>query len=280
MDFKEIIPWWEKIISKVLLARLRIPYGFWRKLHLFQHGSMLDASYALSVFNGHNNKIKDQVPDGYALLELGPGDSVSTGIIAAAHGACETILVDAGPYASTSIEQYRPLLEQLGLDIPIAFQTILKDLNIIYMTEGLRSLRNIPSSSIDVVISNAVMEHIYLNEFEDTIRELYRIQKPGGVSNHQIDFKDHLAKSLNSLRFSKDLWEAPWFARSGFYTNRLRAGDVTRIFLDQGYSILSVDYDRWDWIPLNRKLLHADFSKYSDEDLKISGMNLLVKKNG
>ena len=279
VSYKEKIPWWAKIILKIILSRMKLPYRFWRKLNLFKHGSMLDASYALSNFMEHYHKFRDLVPDGYSLLELGPGDSISTGIIASQRRASKTILVDSGPYASTSFEQYLPLMSDLGVEAPESFEEILDWGKIEYFTRGLTSLKKIPSSSVDIVISNAVLEHIYLNEFEDTIRQLCRIQKPGGVSNHQIEFKDHLAKSLNSLKFSRDLWEAPWFARSGFYTNRLRACDVTRIFLNQGYSVLSVEYNRWDHLPLKRELLHLDFRDYSDEDLLIQSMNLLVKKN-
>ena len=164
------------------------------------------------------------------------------------------------------------------LDVPENFEGLLEVTNTRYLTRGLTSLKQIPTSSIDVVISNAVLEHILLDEFEYTISELFRIQKQGGITYHRVDFKDHLSRSLNSLRFSKQLWESSLFAKSGFYTNRLRAIDVVRSFKNQGYKIVSVRYDRWARIPLDRKLMSKDFQKYSDEDLLISGMDLQAIK--
>ncbi len=37
--------------------------------------------------------------------------------------------------------------------------------NIIYLTEGLKSLREVPDASVDFLFSNTVLEHIRLKEF-------------------------------------------------------------------------------------------------------------------
>lgn len=274
----QYIPWWMKIAIKIVLYRLRLPYHIWRKLNVFKHGSMLDKNYALSVYDECFKDIQRKYPDGFNLLELGPGDSISTGIIASTRGSRQTILVDSGNFASKKVDSYITLLEKLDLDIPESFIDILEGTNTIYLTEGINSLKDIDSSSIDVVVSNAVLEHIYLEEFEETLHELYRIQKHGGMSYHRIDYKDHLSQSLNSLRFSKNIWEKPWFAKSGFYTNRLRAVDVVMHFERQGYKVESIKYNRWKELPLNKSLLHKEFQNYSDDDLLINGMDLKVIK--
>ena len=46
-----------------------------------------------------------------------------------------------------------------------------------------------PHSDFDVVLSNAVLEHVY--ELAAVVRELARVTVPGGIGSHQVDFWDH-----------------------------------------------------------------------------------------
>ena len=110
MTIKERIPWWAKIAIKIFLSRFRVPYHIWRKLNIFKHGSMLDPAYAFSVYKNYFDNIQTEIPDGFHLLELGPGDSISTGIIASTKNADYSILVDNGDFASKSLDSYLPLL--------------------------------------------------------------------------------------------------------------------------------------------------------------------------
>ena len=82
-------------------------------------------------------------------------------------------------------------------------QNILSKTNSLYLTNGLGDLKKIKSGSIDFIFSQAVLEHIRLNEFNETIKQLYRVLKIDGTSSHQIDLRDHLSENLNNLRFSK-----------------------------------------------------------------------------
>jgi len=85
---KERMPWRLKIVAKIILSRLPISYTFWQNLGLFRHGRMDDASYSINVFDSHvkraglQGQLKDKI-----ILELGPGDSVATAIIAYCYGA-------------------------------------------------------------------------------------------------------------------------------------------------------------------------------------------------
>ena len=96
---KAAMPWWGKIGIKLVLARLPLAYDFWQRLGLFRHGHMDSAVYALGVFEWHMDRasLRGQL-QGKFLLEMGPGDSIATAIIAYAFGA-RAILVDAGPFA-------------------------------------------------------------------------------------------------------------------------------------------------------------------------------------
>ena len=111
---KKSLPWWARMASKFVLARLPAGYAFWQKLGLFRHGDMDEAAYAISVFESHVHRAGFSLPELNCkiILEMGPGDSVSTAIIAHAWGA-RAILVDAGAFASPSLLAYGPLCKAL-----------------------------------------------------------------------------------------------------------------------------------------------------------------------
>jgi hypothetical protein len=110
------------------------------------------------------------------------------------------------------------------------------------------------------------------------MRELYRIQRPGGVSSHQIDLRDHLGGALNSLRISHQRWESPLFMQSGFYTNRLRCSEIRSICTDAGWEILECTERRWPNLVTPRSALHGDFQHFADEDLLVSGVRLVIRR--
>jgi len=279
------IPWWAKIAGKLLLSRLPVPRECWRKLGIFQHGSMRDPGYALEVFTSHYARLEPYLPKPFVVLELGPGDSLASALVAQAYGASSIFLVDAGRFATTDVEPYRRLariLQQRGIGSRTpefrSVDEMLARTNATYLTDGLKSLASMSSGRVDFVFSQAVLEHVPLAEFRETVGQLARIQKAGGVASHRVDLQDHLSHSLNSLRFSRAVWESACFAKSGFYTNRLRASEVLAMFSEAGHEILARHEDRWPAAPLSRTRLHPDFHRFSDEVLLIRGMDLVCRK--
>ena len=65
-------------------------------------------------------------------------------------------------------------------------QKILEYNQIQYKTEGMQSYTEIPSSSIDLIWSKSVLEHIHIEKFENTLTELHRILKHNSVAIHSI----------------------------------------------------------------------------------------------
>jgi hypothetical protein len=283
-----IVPWWVKIAAKVALARLPVPMRAWHRVGLFAPGFMRDPAYAIRVFESHWKRAGAPAP-GFTYLELGPGESLATAVVAWAFGASGGSLVDAGDFAVRDIGAYRPLLGKLGKlpgirDIRMlqacgSVDALLAAINAQVRTDGLRGLASLPSDSVDLVFSQAVLEHVPLAEFAATLRELHRIQRPTGVGSHRIDFKDHLQASLNNLRFAHASWEMAWFAKgSGFYTNRLRFSDMKDAFENAGFSLSVLAQDRWDAIPLPRESFAPEFRALSDDDLRTSGADVLLTK--
>jgi len=286
MGISEHIPWWGKMIAKIALAKAPVPYETWRRIGIFRHGKMIEASYSHGIFQSHMASIAAHTrTDPNSLLELGPGDSVSTAIWARAQSIDRTILVDAGRFAPSDVDAYQGALKLAGLENHQAAKAstldeMLRLLGSTYICTGLAGLQSIPSDSVDAMFSNAVLEHVRRSEFSATMRELYRIQRPGGVSSHQIDLRDHLGGALNSLRISHQRWESPLFSQSGFYTNRLRCSEIRSICADAGWEVLECTERRWPSLVTRRSALHADFQHLSDEDLLVSGVRLVVRRPG
>lgn len=281
------LPWWSKIAAKLLLSRLPISKKFWQRLGLFSPGYMLRPEYAIGVFQAHYARAGSPAP-GFAYLELGPGDSLSTAAIAWAHGASEGWLIDAGSYASRDIQSYRPLFEALSsLRLPRdaaalmhcrTVDDMLKLTHCAYREDGLTGLKAVRGTSLDMIFSQAVLEHVPRDEFAATLAEMKRALKPGGAGSHVVDFKDHLGASLHNLRFGDPLWERAWFAkRSGFYTNRLRYSEVVAAFQAAGFTVETIARRLWEKAPLPRARLAKQFRGLSDEDLRIQGATLVTR---
>jgi hypothetical protein len=177
-----------------------------------------------------------------SFLELGPGDSVGSGVLAY-HLGMDSTLVDVEDFATQNLEFYMHLGSKLGgnaIDLVSetefeSFDDFLNSHRINYLTNGLRSLKKLKNSMIDIVISQACLEHIKKSEFQDIQNELFRVCRNGAQIVHHIDFKDHLSYGLNNLRFSDEYWEKPLVAKSGFYTNRLRYSEMINCFLEAGF---------------------------------------------
>jgi SAM-dependent methyltransferase len=278
--------WPLKIIAKIVLSRLPIPYKFWKSLGLFEHGQMNKASYALKIFRIHRDKaFPNGLPPRFTFMELGPGDSIASALVAYAHGAEKIILVDVGDYADKDVALYQSIARDLkkeGLNAPNLesaknFTDVLKACNAEYFTGGLQSLQKIPDDSADMIYSHSVLEHVRKADFDATMRELARIVKPEGRVTHSIDLKDHLAYALNNLRFPEKIWESDFFANSGFYTNRLRSSEILASVRNAGFDILFSDSGNWPELPTPRSKMAAPFRNMSDEDLYIRTMHLVLQ---
>lgn len=284
---KALIPWWLKILAKIILSRIPIGYGFWQNLGLFRHGYMDEASYVLNVFNEHVSRAGlDGKLLGKTILEIGPGDSIATAIVAACYGA-RAILVDAGPFAMTDMERYRSLAETLdrsGLNPPDistagTLDEILVACDARYLTTGLKGFSSIETGTVDLIFSQAVLEHVRKHEFLDTMHECFRVLTPEGVASHRVDLKDHLGGSLNNLRFSERIWESEFFVNSGFYTNRIRFPEMLALYEEADFFVEICDVRRWESLPLKREFLSNAFLYLSDEDLSVSGFDVLLRKH-
>lgn len=277
------IPWWIKILAKIILSRLPFQYLFWRKLSVFKHGYMEKPEYAYEVIKQHFANVT--LRHDFVALELGPGDSLFSALVCHSWGASKFYLVDVSDYAIKDTQPYQKMAEYLKevglqpLDIKhcSSLQEILNICSAEYLTNGLESLKRIPDNSVDIVWSQAVLEHIRHSEFLATMKELRRILKKNGVCSHEIDLRDHLENSLNNLRFSQAIWESQWMSKSGFYTNRIRYSQMLDIFKEAKFLPKVVWEKKWHKVPVSKNKMASEFSILSHQDLCISVFFVILK---
>src|ERR1700731_1360171 len=285
MRHMQSVPWQLKIAAKMVLARLPVSYHSWEKIGLFKQGGMERPEYALKIFRRHFDAAGlAGKADGFIGLELGPGDSLCSALIAKTFGGSRTFLVDVEPCASVDLGVYRRMeahLRELGmyppnLDPCRTMDDVAEACGAEYMTEGLDSLRKIPSASVDFVWSNAVLPYVRRNQFVPTLQEPRRIQRQGGVASHTIPIKDIIGGKLNDLRFRAGIWESPLMANSRFYTNRLRYLELLRLFREAGFEPEVVREICWKTLPIPRRKMAKEFAQLSEEDLQVSEFDVLL----
>ena len=272
-----------KLAGKLVLSRLRLGYGFWSRLTLFKHGTMDEPAYAEEVFLRHFERVTPSA--GFVALELGPGDTVFSALIAHALGASRVVLVDVGRFALDDVAPYQEMAAYLaarGLPAPDlqgvrSLDDVLARCSATYLTGGLDSLRGLEARSVDFSFSHAVLEHVRAAELPELLRELCRVTAPGGGSSHVIDLEDHFAHALNNLRFSDRVWESKLFASSGFYTNRVRSSELVDLFEEAGFDVEVVAQARWPDLPTPRAKLAPRFRSASEDDLLVHNVELVAR---
>jgi hypothetical protein len=287
MDLRTSIPWWLRIGAKIALSRTPISYSLWRRLGLFRHGEMNDPIRALKAFQAHFERAaaRHRINPGFTCLELGPGDSLLSGVVARAFGAKRVLLVDGGSYAVQDIEPYKRMasvLEKIGRPVPevaecATLEQICDACRVTYLTKGTASFDAIDSGSVDYAWSQVVLEHIRRDEFPVMLAQLRRVTALNGVGSHSIDLRDHLGGGLNSLRFSAPLWESRFMSSSGFYTNRIRYREMLNLFHVAGFTSEVLKTVMWEKVPVEPRKLAMPFSRWPEEDLRIAEFEVLLR---
>jgi SAM-dependent methyltransferase len=129
-------------------------------------------------------------------------------------------------------------------------------------------------ASFDIILSNAVLEHIPAELLPRSIRNLTRYLRPGGHMVHIIDLRDHvnMANPFHFYRYSRVAWNR-LTKDTIFYTNRWRAGDFLSEFGRNGLRIVDIAVVR---APVPR--FHEEFARYGKDDLAIARLEVVLQK--
>jgi SAM-dependent methyltransferase len=199
-------------------------------------------AYAERTFEGHKAAILRArgTLEGARILELGPGQTLVTGVLLYVHGARSYEAVDLYPVPDQDPAIYARLRVHLAgrpelvarFDEVVRFEgpKVTLDAEKVRYRHPVDAARlPSPDASFDVVLSLAAFEHF--PDPEGAIRECARVTAPGGVNLHQIDLRDHrdFAKPLEFLKTSEEEWRRVETGRPSL-TNRWRKSDYERAF--------------------------------------------------
>jgi SAM-dependent methyltransferase len=199
-----------------------------------------------------------------SILEIGVGSTNASGYEMALHGfAKDGRITLFEPYAEFENELDKELLKKANLCNRIAGKIL-----------RIKDIINIESSSVDLVLSYSVLEHV--TDFCGLMSQLKRVMKPNSVMMHVIDYRDHFFKyPYHFLQFSDKTWE-----------DYLNPGDLPRWRLSDHLKLLSdlnllveVLYSDIDESAATKIRSHINprFKDY-DESLFVTRSVLLLRK--
>lgn len=160
------------------------------------------ARHALMVGKGHLQKVRDWVKkpsQGLDVLELGPGPDFGSTLTLAAMGARIAVADRWLPVWDREYHGalYRRLAELIAEQLPEADVTPILKLveadahlpEVVTTYPDAETLAGAPDQSFDLVISNAVYEHIV--DVVAATQRVFDVLRPGALSVQQVDLRDH-----------------------------------------------------------------------------------------
>jgi SAM-dependent methyltransferase len=210
-----------------------------------------DVAYALQVGQAYLGffAAEDIDPCGKSVLELGPGINFGSALVLACHGV-RPILADR--FLANWDANYHPKFHS-ALRRTLAEHDSAADLTLLdrllgqdaYADDGIRriarsaeDLRGIPDSSIDIVVSNAVLEHLF--DLPAACRELGRVSKPLAWGFHQVDFRDHrdFQRPPEFLLLGDRQFRRIFAERHGECGSQWRPSEAAEFFEETGFEMM------------------------------------------
>lgn len=256
-----------------------------------------DVSYALQVGRNYVRLLPEQWATlrGKTVLEIGPGINFGSVLLMSCFGA-RGMVSDRflAPWDGDYHPRFYSLLRDRIRDtVPDADLSPLERIIagnsyggvIREVACALEDMSEIPTASVDIVFSNAVLEHVY--DPRAALASLSRISKPGGMGFHQVDFRYHksMDRPLEFLLTPDAEFDREFRECHGECGNRVRPMEYAQLFEAAGFettwsSSLDVDegYFR-EFIPRLRKAAGSRYQHARAEELtSISALIRVTKK--
>src|SRR5665647_838092 len=102
IEWRNKFPWELQIAAKIGVEQAHLSYHLLKQLGLTLYGGMERPQYAYTIFMQHF-KYTQRLREDFTVLELGPGDSLFSALIAHTLGVSKSYLVDTGSYAERNV---------------------------------------------------------------------------------------------------------------------------------------------------------------------------------
>ena len=270
------LPWWLALGLELGLAGLGLPVARARRLGFAEPSfGARDPARLLDGPRGwvaRAEALLGRRPR--SLLEIGPGRMVVRAPVLAGLGFERIWFADPEDSAPRSPAAYREVAalgRAAGLPVPDlggcqGREAVLARCHAILLTGGPAALAAIPDGSIDLVVSEVVLEHVRREELTPLLAQLRRVTAPGGLGLHRIDFHDHLGGGLQHLRFSDGFWASPLVGRAGIYVNRLGLSAMVSRFRRAGFTVTVPEALVWPARPAGPRRLHPEAMRPAADD--------------
>lgn len=253
---KRLLPWPVKFVTKLALGTAGVDYKRLKRAGLVEFGRMEDAQFASEIFNLHVLAPLQEwhIAPGGTLLEVGPGDSVASGILGRAAGFSAVELIDAGGFADLRPAALERLFASLGAESlrltgtasEAEVLTRLQEVGITYHTQGVRSLRLLAAGSVTYSFSNTVLQHVYRDELCGLVQELGRVHAAGSHTSHSVNFTDHFSGGFVNQSLPAWFMESRLVKRANLYTNRISAAPLLEMFESAGFAVRRLTTEFFD----------------------------------
>lgn len=219
------------------------------------------AEYPLTVFHTHVTALSPLRQTGLVaadVLEIGPGGNVGVGLLMLLAGAKSVICLDVVPWmqgmgpdalyaalvetAAKFPETYlvAPALLERAREDPTRLAHELLG-HITYLSPVDIGTTTLPDASLDVIFSHSCFEHF--SDPAGSIAQIARLLRPGGVTSHQIDLRDHrdFNHPFEFLYHSDAVWHLATHNSPIQVRNRWRASEYLAAFEKNGLEVVSAE---------------------------------------
>ena|SRR5215218_896133 len=252
-----------------------------------------DVAYAIRVSRSYLDHLQAVgIPIQHSrILELGPGYHFAPNLVLASHGAHSSVADRfLAPWASDyHPEFYAQFLAEWGSDLPAVTRVISERA---YPPDALtlhsypaEDLQSVEDRSQDVVLSNAVLEHVF--SIERVCQEMARITARAGYNIHQVDFRDHrdFGRPLEFLLMPDAAFRRQFDGCHGECGNRVRSSQVVAAFRNHGFELIAFEINERtapDYLNSFLPRLRASQSAYKDhaaDDLGVLGGRFIFRRD-
>jgi SAM-dependent methyltransferase len=227
---------------------------------------------------------------GARLVEIGPGHTLALALSLILAGASRVEAVDTVRYAASHLDP-RSFTElwRRATEAGLVDRTKVADpeaelaraaARLEYRVVDGREGWPFPEQSEDIVYSFSVLEHV--RDLRGLLEESARVLRPGGLSIHTIDLRDHYNLGpgenwLEFLEFDDRQWERMTSARSA-WCNRMRAPQLRELFAEI-FELVAFSEKTSDLpIGFDHRLVASRFQRFEPDELAVSTVSVVARR--